>query len=67
MIKGTGGKRGIRQQSDAVNDLIRKARAEQEKIEAIRSKLIEAEQSGSITPDRETILAGFKAKLSRNG
>jgi antitoxin ParD1/3/4 len=53
--------------SDVVNDLIRKARADQEKIEAIRSKLIEAEQSGFITPDRKAILGGFKNTLHQNG
>ncbi len=52
--------------SDVVNDLIRKARADQEKMEAIRNKLIEAEQSGFITPDREEILAGFKNMLHPN-
>lgn len=32
--------------SEAVNDLIRKARREQEQVELIRAKLIKAEQSG---------------------
>jgi antitoxin ParD1/3/4 len=49
--------------SDVVNDLIRKARAEEQKIEAIRAKLIEAEQSGFFTPDREAMLAEFKIAL----
>ena len=34
--------------SDVVNDLIRKARAQQTEIEFIREKLIKAEQSGFI-------------------
>jgi antitoxin ParD1/3/4 len=46
--------------SDVVNDLIRKARAKQEKVEEIRSCLIQAEQSGFVTPDRQEILAEFK-------
>jgi antitoxin ParD1/3/4 len=49
--------------SDVVNDLIRKARAEEQKINAIRAKLIEAEQSGFFTPDREAMLAEFKIAL----
>ncbi len=53
--------------SDLVNDLIRKARADQEKIEAIRNRLIEAEQSGFITPDRKEILAELKNTLHQNG
>ncbi|MGF1673525.1 MAG: type II toxin-antitoxin system ParD family antitoxin [Rivularia sp. (in: cyanobacteria)] len=46
--------------SEVVNDLIRKARAKQEKVEEIRSKLIEAEQSGFVTPEAQEILAEFK-------
>jgi antitoxin ParD1/3/4 len=46
--------------SDVVNDLIRKARAKQEKVEEIRLTLIQAEQSGFVTPDRQEILAEFK-------
>jgi antitoxin ParD1/3/4 len=49
--------------SDVVNDLIRKARAEEQKINSIRAKLIEAEQSGFFTPDREAMLAEFKIAL----
>ena len=52
--------------SDVVNDLIRKARAEEEKIKVIRAKLIEAEQSGFFTPDRSAMLEEFKSAL-RNG
>jgi len=50
-----------------VNDLIRKARADQQEIEAIRSKLIEAEQSGFVPPDRHAIMNEFKHKLRKNG
>ncbi len=53
--------------SDVVNDLIRKARAEQNEIEIIRAKLIESEQSGFITQTREEILAEFKAELRHDG
>ncbi|KYC38807.1 CopG family transcriptional regulator [Scytonema hofmannii PCC 7110] len=53
--------------SDVVNDLIRKARAKQEKVEEIRLKLIQAEQSGFITPNRQEILAEFKKVLDSNG
>lgn len=53
--------------SDVVNDLIRKARAEQNEIEIIRAKLIESEQSDFITQTREEILAEFKAELRHNG
>ena len=53
--------------SDVVNDLIRKARAEEQKIEALRERLIEAEQSGFFVPDRHEMLAEFKNDKRRNG
>ena len=53
--------------SDVVNDLIRKARAQQSEIEAIRAKLIKSEQSGFITQTREEILAEFKNELRHDG
>ncbi len=53
--------------SEVVNDLIRKARAEQNEIEIIRAKLIKSEQSGFITQTREEILAEFKDELRHNG
>jgi len=53
--------------SELVNDLIRKARAYHEKIEAIRSKLIEAEQSGFTILTPAKILAKSKAELRKNG
>lgn len=53
--------------SDAVNDLIRKARAEQQKIEAIRGKLIEAEQSGFVDDtDPKKMLARIKNAVRRD-
>jgi antitoxin ParD1/3/4 len=53
--------------SDVVNDLIRKARAQQSEVEAIRANLIQSEQSGFITQTREEILAEFKNELRRDG
>ena len=49
--------------SDVVNDLIRKAR----EIEAIRARLIHAEQSGFTSLGREEILAEAKEAARRNG
>jgi antitoxin ParD1/3/4 len=48
--------------SDVVNDLIRKARATEQDYDRIRAKLIEAEKSGFVTPDRHTILTRIKAR-----
>ena len=53
--------------SDVVNDLIRKARAQQSEIEWIRSKLIKAEKSGFTNMTRDEILAQSKEELRRNG
>lgn len=53
--------------SDVVNDLIRKARAQQNEIEFIRAKLIKSEQSGFINKTPEKILADFKEEARRNG
>jgi antitoxin ParD1/3/4 len=47
--------------SDVVNDLIRKARVAEQEIQYIRARLIEAEKSGFVTPDRHAILAEIKA------
>jgi len=52
--------------SDVVNDLIRKARAQQNEIEWIRSKLTKAEKSGFIDKTLEQILAGFKKEARHN-
>lgn len=49
--------------SEVVNDLIRKAR----EIEALRSRLIEAEQSGFTTLSRNEILAQIKDEARRDG
>lgn len=53
--------------SDVVNDLIRQARAREERIEYIRSRLIEAEQSGFVEDtDPERMLARIKSRVHRN-
>ncbi len=51
-----------RSNSEAVNDLIRKAR----EIESIRARLIEAEQSGFIRLSRDQIRAEITEELQRN-
>ncbi|UII27417.1 type II toxin-antitoxin system ParD family antitoxin [Fulvivirga maritima] len=54
--------------SELVNDLIRKARAEEEKkLDWLRKKLIEAEQSGFTKMNRDEILALSKDELHQNG
>jgi antitoxin ParD1/3/4 len=52
-----------RSNSEAVNDLIRKAR----EIEAIRARLIEAEQNGFTGLTRDQIRAEIREELQRNG
>ena len=49
--------------SDVVNDLIRKARAQQNEIELIRAKLIKAERSGFVEQTKDEILSEFKKEL----
>ena len=49
--------------SEAVNDLIRKAR----EIEAIRARLIQAEQNGFTEMTREEIRAEIREELRRSG
>ena len=53
--------------SDVVNDLIRKARAQQSEIEWIRTKLIKAEKSGFTDMTRDEILAQSKEELRQDG
>jgi len=52
-----------RSNSEAVNDLIRKAR----EIEAIRAQLIQAELSGFTELNRDEIRAEIEKELRRNG
>lgn len=53
--------------SEVVNDLIRKARAQQSEIEFIRAKLIKSEQSGFTDLTSNEILAKSKEELQCNG
>ncbi len=53
--------------SDVVNDLIRKARAQQNEIDWIREKLIKAEKSEFTDLSRNEILAKSKEELRQNG
>lgn len=52
-----------RSNSEAVNDLIRKAR----EIEAIRARLTQAERSGFTDKNREEIRAEIREEMRRNG
>jgi len=61
-----GSGREFTSKSDVMNHLIRQARADQEKIEVIRSRLISAEQGGFVPSDRNAILASFKDTLHRD-
>lgn len=53
--------------SELINDLIRKARTQQEEVEWIRAKLIKSEQSGFTSMTRDEILAQSKEALRDNG
>ncbi len=53
--------------SEVVNDLIRKARANQEEIDFIRGKLIKAENGGFIVQTRDEMLTEFKDELRHDG
>ncbi|NBS17491.1 MAG: CopG family transcriptional regulator [Gammaproteobacteria bacterium] len=53
--------------SEIVNDLIRRARAQQSELELIRSRLIKAENSGFITQSSEELRSEFKDELRRDG
>ena len=52
-----------RSNSEAVNDLIRKAR----EIEGIRARLIQAEQSGFTEKSRDEIRAEIRKEMRLNG
>ncbi len=49
--------------SDVVNDLIRKARKEQEELDLLRAKLIRAEQGGMSDRSPEQIRQDVKKRL----
>jgi antitoxin ParD1/3/4 len=53
--------------SEIVNDLIRRARAQQNERELIRARLIKAENSGFITQSAEDMRSEFKEELRRDG
>ena len=53
--------------SEIVNDLIRRARAQQNELDLIRARLIKAENSGFITQSAEELRSEFKGELRRNG
>ena len=53
--------------SDVVNDLIRKARKEQDDIETIRAALIEGEASGTSRKSPDDIINTVIEKRRKNG
>jgi len=53
--------------SEVVNDLIRKARNEQDQIEAIRAALIEGENSGFSDRTPEDIKKAVIKRVQKNG
>ncbi|MBL4607019.1 MAG: type II toxin-antitoxin system ParD family antitoxin [Pseudomonadales bacterium] len=53
--------------SEVVNDLIRKARKEQDEIETIRAALIEGEESGTSTRTPDEIINSVIEKRRKNG
>jgi len=53
--------------SEVVNDLIRKARTQQNEIDFIRDKLIKAEKRGFTDLTRDEILTKSKKELRHNG
>lgn len=53
--------------SELLRDLIRKEQMRTAEIEAIRIKLIEAEQSGLVEKSPREILASFKEEARNNG
>ena len=53
--------------SDVVNDLIRKARKEQDEIEAIRLALIKGEESGTSNRTADDIINSVIEKRRKNG
>lgn len=53
--------------SEYVRNLIRRDKEHRTELEAIRAKLIRAEQSGFIDQSRADMLAEFKDELRRDG
>lgn len=52
-----------RNKSELINDLVRKERLKQEKIEFIRKKLTKAEEKGFVSETQDEILADIKKGL----
>lgn len=50
--------------SELINDLVRKARLKQEKIEFIRSKLMKSETNGFVSQNQDEILTEIKKGLN---
>ena len=50
--------------SEVVNDLIRQARAREDRLNIIRAQLIQAEKSGFTTQGQAEILSEFKKDLN---
>lgn len=69
--KNVGAGSEYKSNSEAVNDLIRKARKEQDEMEYIRAKLIASEQAvekdGWVDKNRDEILKSFKDRLRADG
>ncbi|PCJ23172.1 MAG: type II toxin-antitoxin system ParD family antitoxin [SAR86 cluster bacterium] len=53
--------------SEVVNDLIRKARKDQDDIDTIRAALIEGEKSGTSTRSPKEIISAVVEKRRKNG
>jgi len=65
-IKGQVASREYSSKSDVVNDLIRRARKEQEELEWFSAKLIRAENSGYSDRSPEQIRREVKKRLKKN-
>lgn len=57
-------KNEYKNKSELINDLVRKARLKQEKIDFIREKLIKAEQNEFVPQDQDEILEEIKKGLN---
>lgn len=51
--------------SEIINDLVRKARIKQAKVQYIRSKLIQAEQNGFVSQSQKEILSEIKQDVTK--
>lgn len=53
--------------SELIREALREKQMRMAEIEAIRTKLIEAEQSGFVNKTQQDMLAGFKEKAHKEG